>query len=191
MRKRRKKTIAKLGLLFVIILLSLAGISMSYAAWTDTITIEGTVTTGTWIVNESAWARMNDNPGDFIHPFPGSNWATYIKCIPDETIQTFYLYADQEYRVGELYVSKDSSYLYVEYYLDDGYDMSVSHLHVATSLDGIPQTPSGNPKIGNFEYNGEHDPRVTEYTYTMPWDSAWDGIDLYIAAHADVWGIYS
>lgn len=46
MRKRKhKKTIAKLGLLFTIILFLLASISMGYAAWTDTITIQGTVNT--------------------------------------------------------------------------------------------------------------------------------------------------
>jgi len=46
MRKRKhKKTFAKLGLLFIILLISLASISMSYSAWTDTLTISGTITT--------------------------------------------------------------------------------------------------------------------------------------------------
>lgn len=37
---------AKLGAMFLISVLALAGIGMGYAAWTDTITIEGTVNTG-------------------------------------------------------------------------------------------------------------------------------------------------
>ena len=188
MRKRKnKKTIAKLGLLFTILLISLASISMSYAAWTDTITIEGTITTGE-AHNETAWARMYEDPDDFTYEFPGSNWATYIINQSTEEPTTFYLYAAQHYRAGELYVWKDEddSHLYVEYDLDDGYTMSKSHLHVNTSLEGIPQN-NGNPPPGQFDYSEDHNPRVTEYTYGIPWDSAWDGIDLYIAAHAIVW----
>jgi hypothetical protein len=191
MRKRKhKKTIAKLGLLFTIILFLLASISMSYAHWTDTITIQGTVTTGTWEWEETAWARMYDYPNNFTHPFPGDNWATYI--IYNETQVTFYLYADQEYRVGELHVWKDNSnLLYVKYVLDAGYTMSVSHLHVNTSLDenDIPQN-AGGPIPGQFDYKVEDHDRVTEYTYEIPWDQSWNGVDLYILAHAVIWGIY-
>lgn len=37
---------AKLGAMFLIAIMALAGIGMGYAAWTDTITIDGTVNTG-------------------------------------------------------------------------------------------------------------------------------------------------
>jgi len=47
-RKSRQKTIAKIGFTFIILLILLASISVSYSAWTDTITVEGTVTTGDW-----------------------------------------------------------------------------------------------------------------------------------------------
>ena len=191
MKKRKhKKTIAKLGLIFVIILLSLASISMSYAAWTDTITIEGTVTTGTWAVNESAWARMYDDPDDFTHGFPGSSWATYIIHQPTEEPVTFYLYASQQYGVGELIVWKNTTHLIVEYHLDDGYDMEDTHLHIATLLEGIPHGGGGNPIPGQFDYTENHDPYVTDYTYNISWDPSWNNLDLYIAAHAVVWGIY-
>ena len=65
--------------------------------------------------------------------------------------------------------------------------MSESHLHVATSLEGIPQTPSGNPIPGQFDYGEEYDPSVNVYTYNMPWNQSWNDLDLYIAAHAVVW----
>lgn len=37
---------AKIGAIFLMSILALAGIGMGYAAWTDTITVEGTVNTG-------------------------------------------------------------------------------------------------------------------------------------------------
>lgn len=84
-RRKHKKTTAKLGLLFVIILFSLASISMSYGAWTDTITIEGTVNTledfnylcleGYWTFNETSGTTAHDsswnsNDGDVY----GATW---------------------------------------------------------------------------------------------------------------------
>lgn len=182
-RRKNKKTFAKLGLLFTVLLILLASISISYSAWTDTITIFGTINTGNW--GETAWARMYDNPNDFTYEFsPGSNWATYIIYNETQEQDTFYLYAGQHYRAGELHVWKDNEYLYVEYDLDDGYDMSESNLHVAISLDGISQ--NGNQPPGQFDYNEDHDPRVNEYTYNIPWNQSWDNQDLFIAAHAVV-----
>jgi hypothetical protein len=188
---RRKKNITKLGFTFVILLLSLASISYSQAAWYDTITITGTVTTGEWRCEETAWARMVDDPENFEYEFLGSNWATYIIVYQPietiETLETFYLYAGQEYRAGELDVWRDDDYLYVQYILDDGVTMSETHLHINTSLDGIPQN-NGNPIPGQFEYKEDHNPSVNGYLYTIPWDDEfWDGQDLYIAAHAVVW----
>lgn len=164
-------------------MISLASLGYSYSAWTDTIMIEGTVTTSE-AHNETAWTRMYDKPDDFTYAFPGSNWATYIIHQPTESEATFYLYADQQHKVGELYIWKDNGHLCVKYNLD--YDMSESHLHIATSLDGIPQE-NGNPIPGQFDYNEIHDPYITEYTYTMPWNQSWNNQELYIAAHAVIW----
>ena len=73
--------------------------------------------------------------------------------------------------------------------LDDGYGMLESHLHVAASLDGIDGIPqaNGNPIPGQFDYGEDHGPRVTEYTYEIPWDRDRDNMELYIVAHAVVW----
>lgn len=103
--------------------------------------------------------------------------------------ETFYLYAARHHRVGELLLWNDSSTIYVEYVTDEGYDMSETHLHVDPEADSIPQA-NGNPIPGRFDYKEEHDPRVTEYTYEVEWDSTWNGKDLNIAAHAVVWGVY-
>ena len=190
---RKLTKIPKIGFLFFIIVLSLAGLSISYAGWTDTINIDGTITTADDFTHlsgnpETAWARMYDDSYDYTYEFPGNNWATYI--IHQPTTQTaFYLYAGQHYKVGVLNISKDDTNLIIEYDLDDGFDMEETQLHIATTLDSIPQN-NGNPTPGQFQYKQTHDPSVTEYTYTIPWDSSWDDIDLYIAAHAVVWGIY-
>ena len=45
---RKSKTISKLGLLFIVLILSLASISVSYAHWEDELQIEAEMTTTTW-----------------------------------------------------------------------------------------------------------------------------------------------
>jgi len=184
---RRKQYKTKLGLTFVVLLLALVSISTSYAAWYDTITITGTVNTGEWMCEETAWARMVDDPDDTTYDFPGNNWATYIIHQPTCNPETFYLYAGQHYRAGVLYVWRDNDYLYVEYDLDDGVVMSETHLHIGLSLNDFPKQ-GVNPPPGLFDYGTDHDPKVDGYLYTIPWDDDWDCPDLYIAAHAVVWG---
>jgi hypothetical protein len=192
---KKRSNITKIEFIFAILIIALAGIGVSYAGLYDNITIFGTVTTADDYVtmggsNETAWARMYDNPNDFTYEFSGANWATYIICTPTENIQTFYLYAGQFYIVGELNIYKDNDYLYVQYNLDEGFEMQETQLHVATSLDGIPHTPTGNPKPGLFDYKREYDPYPSQDTYQIDWNAAWDNVDLYIAAHGVIWGYY-
>jgi len=85
--RRKNNKFAKLGLLFITLLIALASISASYSAWTDTITIQGTVNTlndysllclkGYWkfdetsgsIAYDSSW---NSNDGTVY----GATWTT-------------------------------------------------------------------------------------------------------------------
>jgi len=192
--KKKLTKLPKIGFVFFIVVISLAGLSISYAGWTDQIDVNGTITTAEDFVplighSETAWARMYDDPYDYTYEFAGSNWATYIIHQPTTTETTFYLYAGQNYKVGTITIWKNDTNLNIKYYLDDGYEINETHLHVATSLEGIPQH-NGNPPPGQFQYKQTHDPLVTEYTYSIPWDSSWDNQPLYIAAHAVVWGIY-
>ncbi|MFX1241351.1 MAG: VWA domain-containing protein [Promethearchaeota archaeon] len=92
--------------------------------------------------------------------------------------------------VGEIIIwTDDPDFLYITYVTTDGWFMTETHLHVADSLDGIPQTKNNNPIPGHFDYQMEHAPPVQEYTYTISWD--WDpGTTLYIAAHAIVQEFY-
>jgi hypothetical protein len=86
--------------------------------------------------------------------------------------------------VGQVEVWNDGSYLYVKYKIGEpDWCMTATHLHIATSLEGIPQK-NGNPPPGQFEYSMPHE-CATEYTYEI--DITWPpGTELYIAAHADV-----
>ena len=95
------------------------------------------------------------------------------------------LIAGQHKDVGEVQVWNDAENLYVKYLMDDveGWCLTETHLHVATSSEGIPQK-KGNPIPGKFDYKEEHD-CVANYTYSVPLTWAPDA-ELYIATHAVV-----
>lgn len=101
----------------------------------------------------------------------------------DSTVVT--LWAGQNIDIGTVTVANDGVNLYVEYQTMDGWCMTETHLHVATSWEEIPQK-NGNPIPGKFDHKTEHDPCVTEYTYTILLNGWVPGTELYIAAHAAV-----
>lgn len=107
--------------------------------------------------------------------------AAYTEADPD----VITLYAGQDIDVGTVKVWNDDNNLYVKYETTGGWVMTETHLAVETSLEGIPQTKTGNPKVGHFEYSEPHDPPVTSYSYP-PIDVSGLGDTLYIAAHAVV-----
>ena len=108
-----------------------------------------------------------------------------IGVVPDPWPFEFPLYAGQDEEVGTVYVWNDTDTLHVKYETTGGWEMTETHLAVADSLDGIPQTKTFNPIPGKFlPYSTKHNPAVTEYTYEIP--LAGLGIDLVIAAHAKV-----
>ena len=95
------------------------------------------------------------------------------------------LKAGQSIDAGSVTVSNDGVKLYVTYETIDGWELVETHLAIATSLEGIPQTKKGNPVPGKFAYSMEHDPAAIEYTYEI--DLEWViGTELYIAAQAEV-----
>ena len=104
------------------------------------------------------------------------------------------LYAGRDQNVvGNVFVLKSSHFLLVEYSTDSGWTINETHLAVATSLEDIPQTKKGNPKIGKFPYKEDNHPEGTDsYTYTIDlYDyipgGDWSGKTLYLAAHAVVY----
>ena len=92
---------------------------------------------------------------------------------------------------GNVRVWTSGELLFIRYSTDSGWEIYETHLAIATSLSEIPQTKSGNPKIGRFPLKSNH-PEGTEgvtyvvniYDYLPVGDLS--GKTLVIAAHAVV-----
>ncbi len=70
---------AKLGAIFLMSVLALAGTGAGYALWSDTLSIDGTVNTGSiGAVFEEGWAEDTD---DFEYTDPLEKDYSWIECI--------------------------------------------------------------------------------------------------------------
>jgi hypothetical protein len=100
------------------------------------------------------------------------------------------LYAGQTIESGTVTIANDEDNLYVTFTAENGWLLSETHLHVATSLAEIPQTKKGNPQIGKFKYSSNHNDPIQSHTYTISlMDYEWEAdgsTELAIAAHAVV-----
>jgi hypothetical protein len=143
----------------------------------------GLVDNETYQWQDHAWAELGVRSAK-----PGStdfnpNWSGYVCTYPETSVD---LIAGQQTDVGDVVVWQAGDYLYVKYVLSEGdCALTKTHLAVADSPEDIPQT-KGNPIPGQFAYEMEHNPPVTEYTYTIDLASWPEGTVLYIAAHAVV-----
>ncbi len=98
--------------------------------------------------------------------------------------QTVTLFAGQTINAGTVTVFNQGTQLFVRYQLAGDWTLDEAHLAVATSLGGIPQTKSGNPKPGKFPYSASFDDGVTTILFSVD-SSAWQpNQPIYIAAHA-------
>jgi hypothetical protein len=104
-------------------------------------------------------------------------------CTSPTTTQV--LYAGQTLPVGSVTVCNDETNLYVTFTTTGTNYMRETHLAVETLLSDIPQTKTGNPIPGKFEYKTTHVPAVKETTYTILLASLGTG-PYYIAAHASL-----
>ncbi len=86
---------------------------------------------------------------------------------------------------GQVAVRDDSAYLYIKIIILD-WRITETQLVISTSLEGIPQTKTGNPIPGLFQYRDEHDSvHIFQYMIPMTWAN---GTKLYIALHCIVEG---
>ena len=102
---------------------------------------------------------------------------------------------DWDHPVGTLVVDHEDGdrYLYITYNTIDGWEITETHLAVALSLNGIPHTNSGNPKVGKFPYThpAVEEPTQVEYIIdlndfpSLNHDGYYSGT-VFIAAHAVV-----
>jgi hypothetical protein len=98
------------------------------------------------------------------------------------------LWAGQNMPAGTVIVSDDGTTLTVSYQTNEDWALTETHLHVAKSKGEVPQTKTGNPKIGNFAYSQTHDPAVAVYNYYILLADLGveSGDELIVAAHAVV-----
>lgn len=109
--------------------------------------------------------------------------ANMVTPEPPPGAECMTLYAGQDINVGCVYVWNDADNLYVKYETTGGWVMTETHLHVATSVEDIPQTKTGNPVPGKFALGDTFDPPQDWAYYTYKMDS---GTAFTIAAHAVV-----
>ncbi|MBW2996798.1 hypothetical protein KY349_00485 [Candidatus Woesearchaeota archaeon] len=113
-------------------------------------------------INENFVDCAEDNGFLVIDPDcePGPPGCEVIPLISD-------MVAGQHIDAGDVTIWNDDSNLYVRYETTGGWEMTETHLHVACSLEEIPQTKKGNPRPGHFAINDEHDPAITEIEYVF------------------------
>lgn len=133
---------------------------------------------------ETAMMRMYDDPADFtyrwyVKPNKPHAWFGYVKTTPVMTPQTYYFYAGQYYKAGEVNIWKAGDSLFVQCNLMNGWEVSGSHLNVQLT------DYMGSPAFGNFPYTASFDPAVGMFTYNVPWDPAWNDMELNICLHGD------
>ena len=109
----------------------------------------------------------------------------YLTKGTETAPDVFTLYAGQHIDVGTVEVWNDGEELHVVYNTTGGWEMTETHLAVATSIDGIPQK-NGNPIPGKFPYKHENLGGVTSDQYVISLNG-WDvETELLIAAHASL-----
>ncbi|GAB1371631.1 hypothetical protein MASR1M45_16930 [Candidatus Kapaibacterium sp.] len=115
------------------------------------------------------------------------NWATYSTYTGGT--KTYDLYAGQSILVGSVTVEPAIGGVNVTYSLNGTWGLSEYHLHLATSVSGIPQANNKNPIPGQFKYKGSYelDPDDIDSTYpnTVTVFVPWSGSAI-VAAHAVV-----
>jgi hypothetical protein len=107
-----------------------------------------------------------------------------------ESGESVWLMAGQHYKAGLVRTEIDNGNLIVTYSMLPGWCLYETHLHVATSVSDIPQTPgrNSNPIPGHFEYGDDALDCASEWSQTIPLAQFGGANTLYIAAHAVVKG---
>ena len=122
---------------------------------------------------------------DAAHPAVRSVLDAPDVCGEETTVR---LLAGQTINAGSVVVSNDETNLYVTYLTSGPWSLQETHLAVATSIAGIPKTPTGAPVPGAFSHSTTHAAGVTEFRYTIALADLGveEADELIIAAHAVV-----
>ena len=97
------------------------------------------------------------------------------------------LMAGQDMKAGTVTAEIENDNLVITYSTDTGWTIDLTHLSVGDcSLQTIPQTGSGNPKVGKFEHTEPHSTGTNEVVYMISLDALTE--EYCFAAHAEVQG---
>ena len=118
-------------------------------------------------------------------PIGGASFVMLEPC-GDPKIAT--LWAGQYFDSGSVTVSNDGDFLEIEINTSEGWMLIETHAAVARSLEDLPQTGSGNPKVGHFDWASEHEPPVSSFVYEISLaEYGYEiGDELVFAVHAEV-----
>jgi len=119
---------------------------------------------GNVIQSENAWTSGIK--------FEESSPATYVEyskreCENCYTSDSTALYVGQTIPVGYVLFTNDDEFLYVTYHTTDGWYLGSTKLYVG-ELSNLPVNGGGNPVLGQFPYQQDHDLSVSDFTYTIP-----------------------
>ena len=120
----------------------------------------------------------------------GRSMAPLVSSIDDPCgeVTAVTLYAGQTIDAGTVTVANDGTSLCVTYATTGDWRLTETHLHIGLVLGDIPQTGSGNPKVGKFRWAHDLDPSATtdEYCFLLSELGYTAGAQLLVAAHAVV-----
>ena len=188
MRRGKKVSFTKIGILCLALLLAMGTFGISYAAWSDNITITTTVTTGEWGQCETGYAYGGAYATCFTELLGQGPWGWSNGPLPPD-IYTFDIYAgagqcdiSKGRLVGTLTIDYDGSTAIVIYSMDEGFTMKETHLYIDN--DPLPINHKGECTTAPGQYPYIHDDlnNVTTDSYTVTGLSG----DIHVVAHAVV-----
>ena len=115
----------------------------------------------------------------------GKSWATCSEYTVSAGPSSYQLLAGQTIDVGTVTVSDDGSSVTVQYNVNPPWYITETHVAVADTCAGIPQTKKGNLIPGKFPEGDDDLAEVGSATYVLELPESWSN-PICIAAHAVV-----
>ncbi len=172
-------------------MVGLGAMGVGLAHWTDTLTIGGTVETGSWMQSGTAYAYGGEHATCFsdIDTIRNAPWGWSNGPLPPGSY-VFDMYAgaggcdpNHGTLVGTLTVNYGGSTVAVTYDMFDDSAMTATHLYVGT--EPLPRKKNGKYTTAPGQYTDIHDPLDNETTdsYLV---SGFNREAIYVVAHAVV-----
>ena len=121
--------------------------------------------------------RIADPTANLPEPIDvhASTWAFNTDLVINQTIQG-----------GVMSVAMTYDYVYVSYSTANGWRLTASQVHMATTKNGIPHDANGMLPA-QFAYKTTHSPDVQTYVYTIPMQTAWRNAGVFTSRRTPSW----